>query len=89
MIYKYNLRGTGADGQTWTARGYASGDPGHFVRTAEQVMTMAFRQVVQGKAIYGFPGVGCNGPYTVTHFEVQVVPHGQANALREAGELEP
>jgi hypothetical protein len=90
VIYKYTIQGTAATGQIWRTTGYVSGNPGDFRDVCEQAQGMSFHQLTQGKAVYGHPGKGgCRGPYTITQFTVEVVPAGQVNALREAGELPP
>jgi hypothetical protein len=72
VIYKYTFRGTAALGQSWQTTGYVSATPGNFGGVVEQAQAASFRQLTQGKAVYGKPGVGCKGPYTITKFTVEL-----------------
>lgn len=61
--YQFIIEGTGANGQTWTATGNIECE---FNEVFDLAMRDAFMQLTSGKAVYGKPGVGCNGPYDVT-----------------------
>jgi hypothetical protein len=73
--YTYTVIGTAADGQTWEASGEAkSANAGAFMEMLDFAMRSAFMKLTSGKAVYGKPGVGCRGPYTVTHLELDLKP---------------
>lgn len=68
LTYAYTIEGTGADGATWKVQGTVPNvAPGGFMDCFTKAMLSAFSQLTAGKAIYGKPGVGCRGPYKVTH----------------------
>lgn len=65
--YLYTIEGTAAEGQTWTVSGDLSAPrPGQFPEMCKRAMVESFRQLTAGKAVFGFPGVGCHGPYSIT-----------------------
>jgi hypothetical protein len=68
--FKFVVKGTGARGQTWEARGEIESPIHDVSHTFNIAMADAFRQLTQGKAVYGNPGVGCAGPYEVTSFHM-------------------
>jgi hypothetical protein len=35
------------------------------------VMSEIFQQLTEGKAVYGQPGVGCKGPYTIKKIVIE------------------
>lgn len=72
-IYRYRLCGTASDGQTWKVSGAIELSPGNFAAAFDEAMHDGFQQLTQGKAIYGKPGVGCRGPYKVTHFSIDAL----------------
>ena len=61
--YKYELEGTGGNGQTWKTNGLIE-CPFDDILYCATLNT--FEQLTEGKAVFGKPGVGCNGPYEVT-----------------------
>lgn len=65
MYRTYNCRvaGTGSNGQTWIYRHSYSIDPGMFSMLVTRLGLDVFD-------IYGKPGIGCDGPYTITSFEI-------------------
>ena len=72
MQYRYSVAGRAAGEQTWEAKGVVEIDrPGDFPDVMQQAMTDSYRQLTQGKAIYGKPGLGCNGPYTITRMLIE------------------
>jgi hypothetical protein len=80
MRFKFTVRGAARDGQTWSVEGHVSEESaGNFPRAVDNAMRQAFLQLTRGKAVYGQPGVGCNGPYTITHLSLDVV-EAQADA---------
>lgn len=72
MRYLYEVSGLSiADQQTWVVRGDLEGRAGAFVELPDAVMRAAFRVLTDGKAVYGKPGVACNGPYQVTRMLIE------------------
>jgi hypothetical protein len=61
--YHFTFEGTGGNGQTWTTTGYIQCE---FVEVFLHAQMETFQQLTKGEAIYGKPGLGCNGPYDVT-----------------------
>lgn len=74
MKLRYTVNGTAADGQTYEVAGTLSCQPGDFVFATKRAMQMAFMELTQGKAVFGKPGLGCSGPYTVTRLLVEEIP---------------
>lgn len=70
VAYRWQAWGTAADGQTWSVTGETRAFAGRLVDVTETALRDAFDQLTHGRAVYGFPGVGCRGPYTVTRFEI-------------------
>jgi hypothetical protein len=70
VVYQYTVKGTAHAGQTWEVRGRVQGRNGDFPDLLHEAMRDSFQLLTQGRAIYGSPGKGCNGPYQVTHFSL-------------------
>lgn len=68
--YKYVVEGKAADGQSYTCEGTVEAP---FPEVFTVAMKAAFQQLTQGKAVYGKPGVGCRGPYTITKVVIEAV----------------
>jgi hypothetical protein len=64
----FKLAGTGAGGQTWETRGTINCDAG---QAFAEAMRESFQQLTDGRAVFGLPGVGCNGPYDVVRIEIE------------------
>lgn len=61
--YSFSIEGSAARGQTWTAAGTVIGlSPQDAFANA---MLESFQQLTNGKAVFGQPGLGCNGPYQI------------------------
>lgn len=60
--YLYTITTSDADGKEWVNQGIVTGDPHDAFRAA---MEQNFAALTGGKAVFGEPGVGCHGPYTV------------------------
>lgn len=67
--YTYSVKGTAAKGQTWVTSGVVTCD---FMEAFNEAMRESFKTLTDGKAVYGTPGLGCNGPYNVTSFLLQL-----------------
>ena len=77
MQWKYEVSGIGANGQTWTVVGeLPGGKPGDFPQLSEKALRAVFQTLTNGKAVYGKPGVGCNGPYRIKRFVLEVQQNG-------------
>lgn len=74
MKYTYEVSGTAAGGQSWKTTGEIETEPGDFVLALTQVMKLSFQQLTQGKAVFGNPGVGCRGPYSIKRYVLEAVP---------------
>jgi hypothetical protein len=72
MMYKYEISGLAAEGQTWKTSGMVETQkPGEFMTTPDLAMSDAFFQLTQGKAVFGKPGLGCKGPYRVLRMMIE------------------
>lgn len=69
--YKYELHGTARDEQTWVTKGYLVGYD--FNDTFNGAMLASFDQLTKGNAVFGKPGVGCQGPYDITSVLIEQV----------------
>jgi hypothetical protein len=61
--YNWRIEGTAAKGQTWVTSGTVSIEAGDFPDLFGIITQDSFNQLTQGKAVFGFPGLGCQGPY--------------------------
>jgi hypothetical protein len=69
--YSYTVRGRAAGGQTWTvSAAVTTAQEGDFPHAMLEALRETFHLLTQGKAVYGQPGVGCHGPYTIDRFEI-------------------
>lgn len=68
--YTFEIGGTGANGQTWTAKGTVSAE---FVDVFNAAMRESFEQITGGRAVFGKPGLGCNGPYDIDRVVIEQV----------------
>lgn len=74
MRYTYEINGTGANEQTWKTTGTVEVESlGEFPNVPTLALKDSFLKLTHGNAIFGHPGVGCKGPYTVTRFLIEVV----------------
>jgi len=70
--YRYQIWGTAAKDQTWECRGNVKAESlGNFMAAISTSIGDAFQQLTQGRAVYGHPGVGCNGPYRITRMVIE------------------
>ena len=63
--YLYTVDGIGSNDNTWKITGNLVIAPAQFPDIFDMIMEDVFNQLTRGKAVYGKPGVGCAGPYTV------------------------
>jgi hypothetical protein len=70
-VYTYEVSGTAAGGQTWKVTGEVEGRPGDFPKVPDAALRNAFDSLTEGKAVFGQPGVGCNGPYVLTRLLIE------------------
>lgn len=71
-LYKYELSGTAADGQTWRTFGtIETQNGGQFLNVPMEAIAESFRRITAGKAVYGQPGAGCRGPYAITELIIK------------------
>jgi hypothetical protein len=69
--YTYAVEGRAANAQTWQTEGdLVTQREGAFPEAVLEALKMSFNDLTQGKAVYGQPGVGCSGPYTITKLTV-------------------
>ena len=73
--YKFEIKGTARNGQTWTTKGFLIGC--EFADAFTLAMKRTFQDITHGKAIYGKPETTCQGPYDVlaVHIEQMVDVH--------------
>jgi hypothetical protein len=68
--FDYVINGSAANGQTWTTEGRVECEYAEAWNVANQD---TFIKLTRGAAIYGKPGVGCNGPYDIHRVLIQQV----------------
>ena len=66
--YRFAIAGSGANGQSWKTSGTLHCD---FIHAFDAAMEETFRQLTQGLAVYGRPGLGCLGPYDIHSVEIK------------------
>ena len=71
--YRYTIEGTSSH-NTWEHSGVIEALPGLFPAVAMDAMRETFMALTKGKAVFGKPGVGCDGPYTATRLEIRLLP---------------
>jgi hypothetical protein len=74
MKYNYEIYGKAAGGQTWSTKGSIEQEQlGDFPSVPTQALIDSFNQLTEGKAVYGQPGLGCEGPYTIKRMLIEQV----------------
>jgi hypothetical protein len=68
--YKYKVEGTTGNGNTFTTEGTVDGG---FPEVFTAAMRDSFQQLTRGRAQFGTPGVGCQGPYEFTRFVLEKI----------------
>jgi hypothetical protein len=69
--YAYTMKGTAAGGQTWETSGAVEVAPGDFPDVTMLALKDTFMKLTQGKAVFGQPGVGCKGPYSIVELTLK------------------
>lgn len=69
MIFTYEIQGTDADSNVWKTQGVIVSDA-LFPEVLNLVQKDSFNKLTSGKAQYGNPGAGCNGPYRIIRIAV-------------------
>lgn len=72
--FSYEIKGQDVNGVDWAYEGTADvpvfeGFPGVAMQATQNV----FKQLTEGKAVFGKPGVGCKGPYKITEFHAKLL----------------
>jgi hypothetical protein len=70
MRYSYEIEGTGANGQTWATTGEVESARSFFI-IPTMAMEDSFKKLMVGRAVYGKPGLGCDGPYTIVRMVIE------------------
>ena len=68
-LWKYHVKGTTAE-QSWETSGEVLAEQQD---VWQQVMIQSFQKLTSGKAVYGRPGVGCRGPYSILSVNVEKI----------------
>lgn len=68
--YKFEMKGTARNDQTWMTSGYLICE---FPAMFDAAMRASFEQLTEGKAVFGRPEVGCQGPYDITSVLIERV----------------
>jgi len=59
---------------TWQTSGEVDiVERGNFPAVLDEAMLATFKQLTEGRAVYGKPGVGCRGPYTFKRVLIEEV----------------
>ena len=69
-VYRYTVEGSGNGGKTWKTEGSMTCA---FEKVWLLAMADTFNQLTDGKAQYGQPGVGCQGPYDIHKVVIEQV----------------
>lgn len=70
--YTYTVNGSGSNEQTWEISGTVECE---FIQMHARIMQDTFRRLTNGQAIFGKPGVGCEGPYDIHKIVIEQVRH--------------
>ena len=77
MRYTYDIVGTAANDQTWSTMGEVEVEQlGNFPDVPMLALQDSFLKLTHGNAVYGLPGVGCDGPYTIIKMTIEKVLNG-------------
>jgi len=70
--YRWSIKGLAARGQTWETKGSTECIPGEFGGMLMVILGESFHQLTFGMAVYGKPGLGCNGPYRIQSVHIEM-----------------
>jgi len=70
--YRYQIDGTAAQGQSWKTVGYMTDRANDLANCFDLMMRDSFIQLTHGRAVYGKPGLACNGPYEILSILIQL-----------------
>lgn len=71
--YSYTVLGTAADEQTWEVSGsIQASDTPDVVAVTQEAFRRVFDDLTGRRAVYGHPGIGCHGPYTVSSWTIKL-----------------
>lgn len=73
MKLRYTVTGTAADNVPFDLTGEVEGDSPLDAEAFARASNASFLQLTSGKAVFGEPGKGCRGPYSVTKLVLEVV----------------
>lgn len=68
-VYRFIIRGRAANKQTWRVAGVVECG---WSQVFPNVMQTSFHQLTNGNAQYGYPGLGCEGPYEITELNLEL-----------------
>lgn len=68
--YRFKVTGSGRGGTTFETSGSMLCD---FNEAFDYAMRETFRQLTEGKAVFGNPGLGCKGPYDIHRITIEQV----------------
>ncbi len=73
-IYQYQMSGEASGIQTWETSGEVSVSPGNWPDVAMLALKDTFMKLTKGEAVFGHPGIGCQGPYLIQKFSIVLKP---------------
>jgi hypothetical protein len=71
-MFRYTISGTAARGQTWEVTGPVEIMPGGFCSAVLVTLREMYMQLNKGDAVFGKPGLGCDGPYAITKYLLEL-----------------
>ena len=75
ITYSYIVEGLTAGGNKWSTIGaHTATAQGEFANVPMIALRESFAQLTQGKAVFGNPGLGCQGPYRITRMLIEELP---------------
>ena len=72
--YKYTIKGRASGGQQWQTEGEIADAGNDLVIVFNRAMESSFHQLTNGQAVFGKPGVGCKGPYSIQSALIEKLP---------------
>lgn len=63
--WKFTFEGTDSVGESWRTECEVAAERGDLEGAFINARHKSFRELTQGAAVYGKPGVGCKGPYRI------------------------